>query len=275
MPVKLAYHANCWGPLGGNAVGVTSITPAHLPHLRRHGAGDPRDRRGRLRGHRALRRQPARLRRPLRRACAALSKQSGVAAGRRLFRRQFHLRRHPRRGTGAHRARRGALRRNSAPSISSSAAAPSAPTGRERDDIKRLGAALEKVVRHRPEARACRALPSAPVDDRRGPGGGRARSSRETSINFCPDTAHLAAAGGDVPALIREHRDRITYVHLKGWQQEPFAFTPLDCGDLDMTRDRRGAAAISASPAGSPTSSTPGPTRRKAPSAACASCGST
>src|SRR5690242_9472746 len=23
--VKLAYHANCWGPLGGNAVGVTSI----------------------------------------------------------------------------------------------------------------------------------------------------------------------------------------------------------------------------------------------------------
>ena len=23
---KLAYHANCWGDLGGNAVGVTSIT---------------------------------------------------------------------------------------------------------------------------------------------------------------------------------------------------------------------------------------------------------
>lgn len=23
---RLAYHANCWGPLGGNAVGVTSIT---------------------------------------------------------------------------------------------------------------------------------------------------------------------------------------------------------------------------------------------------------
>ena len=23
---KKAYHANCWGPLGGNAVGVTSIT---------------------------------------------------------------------------------------------------------------------------------------------------------------------------------------------------------------------------------------------------------
>ena len=23
---KLAYQANCWGPLGGNAVGVTSIS---------------------------------------------------------------------------------------------------------------------------------------------------------------------------------------------------------------------------------------------------------
>ena len=26
MGVRLAYHANCWGALGGNAVGVTSIT---------------------------------------------------------------------------------------------------------------------------------------------------------------------------------------------------------------------------------------------------------
>src|ERR1700761_8700375 len=25
MAVQFAYHANCWGPLGGNAVGVTSI----------------------------------------------------------------------------------------------------------------------------------------------------------------------------------------------------------------------------------------------------------
>ena len=53
-----------------------------------------------------------------------------------------------------------------------------------------------------------------------------------TSIHFCPDT-HLAAAGGDVPAMIRKHRDRIAYVHLKGLRREPFAFTPLDEGDLD------------------------------------------
>jgi inosose dehydratase len=55
-----------------------------------------------------------------------------------------------------------------------------------------------------------------------------------TAIGFCPDTAHLAAAGGDPAAMIREHKDRITYVHLKGWQREPFAFTPIDTGDLDV-----------------------------------------
>lgn len=54
-----------------------------------------------------------------------------------------------------------------------------------------------------------------------------------TSIGFCPDTAHLAAAGGDVPSIVRKHRARISYVHLKGLRREPFAFTPLDEGDLD------------------------------------------
>ncbi len=53
-----------------------------------------------------------------------------------------------------------------------------------------------------------------------------------TGIDFCPDTAHLAAAGGDPAALIREHVARISYVHLKGFQKEPFAFTPLDRGDI-------------------------------------------
>jgi len=55
-----------------------------------------------------------------------------------------------------------------------------------------------------------------------------------TSIDFCPDTAHLAAAGGNVPAMIRKHHARISYVHLKGWRKEPFNFTPLDEGDLDI-----------------------------------------
>ncbi|MEY5097993.1 MAG: hypothetical protein RJA36_712 [Pseudomonadota bacterium] len=55
----------------------------------------------------------------------------------------------------------------------------------------------------------------------------------QTEIGFCPDTAHLAAGGADVPALIEEFFSRITYVHMKGWQRTPFRFTPLDQGDLD------------------------------------------
>jgi hypothetical protein len=53
-----------------------------------------------------------------------------------------------------------------------------------------------------------------------------------TAIDFCPDTAHLAAAGGDPAQLIRDLASRISYVHLKGFQREPFAFTPLDRGDV-------------------------------------------
>ena len=54
-----------------------------------------------------------------------------------------------------------------------------------------------------------------------------------TDIGFCPDTAHLAAAGGIPAEMVREHADRISYVHLKGWQREPFAFTPVDEGECD------------------------------------------
>ena len=54
-----------------------------------------------------------------------------------------------------------------------------------------------------------------------------------TDIEFCPDTAHLAAAGGIPAEMVREHANRISYVHLKGWQREPFAFTPVDEGECD------------------------------------------
>lgn len=56
-----------------------------------------------------------------------------------------------------------------------------------------------------------------------------------TEIGFCPDTAHLRAGGADVPALLTELKDRIPYIHLKGWQAEPFRFTPLDEGVLDIS----------------------------------------
>jgi inosose dehydratase len=53
-------------------------------------------------------------------------------------------------------------------------------------------------------------------------------------INFCPDTAHLAAAGGDPAALIRSYPDRIKCVHLKDYRPDPFAFLPLGEGTLDL-----------------------------------------
>ncbi|HEY1722995.1 MAG TPA: sugar phosphate isomerase/epimerase family protein [Magnetospirillaceae bacterium] len=106
-------------------------------------------------------------------------------------------------------------------------------TGIRPDDYKKLGAALDKVVAIA-EAHGLRAhyhphlstIVETPEQVR--------TVFQHTEIDFCPDTAHLAAAGGDPAALIREHRNRISYVHLKGWRHEPFAFTPLDQGDLDM-----------------------------------------
>ena len=41
-------------------------------------------------------------------------------------------------------------------------------------------------------------------------------------IAFCPDTAHLAAGGGDPAALILALSDRIAHVHLKDLIREPF-----------------------------------------------------
>jgi inosose dehydratase len=55
-----------------------------------------------------------------------------------------------------------------------------------------------------------------------------------TEIAFCPDTAHLAAAGGDPAELIRTYRDRVKYVHLKDFTPDPFAFLPLGAGSIDI-----------------------------------------
>jgi inosose dehydratase len=99
-------------------------------------------------------------------------------------------------------------------------------------DYARLGAALEQVVGIAKERGLAAHYHPHLTTIVEGPDQVR-RIFGETSIDFCPDTAHLAAAGGDPAAMIREHRQRISYVHLKGWQREPFAFTPLDRGDLD------------------------------------------
>jgi inosose dehydratase len=55
-----------------------------------------------------------------------------------------------------------------------------------------------------------------------------------TKIGFCPDTAHLAAGGGDPAALIRRYPDRLKHVHLKDYIAKPFSFAPLGHGSLDF-----------------------------------------
>lgn len=61
-----------------------------------------------------------------------------------------------------------------------------------------------------------------------------ARVFEHSRIGFCPDTAHLAAGGGDPVALIKRYAERISYVHLKDWRADPFAFLPLGHGGLDF-----------------------------------------
>lgn len=53
-------------------------------------------------------------------------------------------------------------------------------------------------------------------------------------INFCPDTAHLAAGGGDPVEIIRRYGSRIKYVHFKDFKPAPFSFLPLGQGQLDF-----------------------------------------
>ncbi|OZM77879.1 sugar phosphate isomerase/epimerase [Pseudonocardia sp. MH-G8] len=54
-------------------------------------------------------------------------------------------------------------------------------------------------------------------------------------IGFCPDTAHLAAGGGDPAALIRRYPDRVRHVHLKDLDRATTTFLPLGHGDIDFT----------------------------------------
>jgi inosose dehydratase len=60
------------------------------------------------------------------------------------------------------------------------------------------------------------------------------RLLQRTRIGFCPDTAHLAAGGGDPASLIRAYPDRIRHVHLKDVRTEPLRFLPLGEGTLDF-----------------------------------------
>ncbi len=231
MRVKLAYHANCWGALGGNAVGVTSITQLTYRTfgdmeraIREIGAagytgtelfdGNLLDYEGRY----------GELRNALEQSGVVLV--AGYSGANFIFDDIL--------GEELARIERaaGAAAELGAEHLVVGGGAKRAK-GRQPDDFKRLGAGLDKVIEIAAKAglRAHYHPHLSTIVE--GPDEVR-EIFKHTAIDFCPDTAHLAAAGGDPAAQIREFRNRISYVHLKGWQRDPFAFTPIDRGDLDM-----------------------------------------
>lgn len=225
---KFAYQANCWGPLGGNAVGVTSIEQLTyrtfgdmakaFTDISAAGYQGVELFDGNLLDH-----SPEDFRAML--DDNGLSLVAAYSGGNFIFDEILP--------EELDRIRRAADRAAllGAPHLVVGGGAKRFDGVRD-DDYPRLGAALERVVAIASES-GLRAhyhphlttIVETPDQVRRIFG--------ETSIDFCPDTAHLAAAGGDPAAMIREHGHRISYVHLKGWQAEPFAFTPLDRGDLE------------------------------------------
>lgn len=55
-------------------------------------------------------------------------------------------------------------------------------------------------------------------------------------VQFCPDTAHLAAGGGDPAELIDRYAARLGHVHLKDLTRANTTFQPLGEGELDFDR---------------------------------------
>lgn len=226
---KLAYHANCWGALGGDAVGVTSITQLAY---RTFGDMDRAFADIAAAGYAGvelfdgnlLDKSAAEMRRLL--ADTGLSLVATYAGGNFIF--DEILPEEMARVTRA--ADRAA--ELGAPHLVVGGGAKR-HDGIRHEDYSRLGAALDQVKRIAEDRGLVAHYHPHLSTIVEGPEQVR-KIFALTAIDFCPDTAHLAAAGGDIPAMIREHATRISYVHLKGWQREPFAFTPLDRGDLQM-----------------------------------------
>lgn len=230
MEVRFAYQANCWGPLGGNAVGVTSV--GQLTYLTFGDMSRAISEIGAA-GYEGVELFDGNvLDYP---GGAAALKAALAGAGVRLVAAY----------SGANfifadilDQELGRIARAADAAAALSAEHLVVGGGAKRlegvapADYERLASGLEKVVAIA-KARGLKAhyhphlstIVEGPAEVD--------RIFSLTSIDFCPDTAHLAAAGGDVPAMIRKHKDRISYVHLKGLRREPFAFTPLDEGDLD------------------------------------------
>ena len=106
-------------------------------------------------------------------------------------------------------------------------------SGTKDEDYERLGAALDAVtdIAAAHGLAACyhphlTTIVESPED--------LDRLMALTRIGFCPDTAHLAAGGGDPAALIRRYPDRLRHVHLKDLRRDPLEFLPLGVGQIDF-----------------------------------------
>lgn len=227
---KLAYQANCWGPMGGDAVGVTSISrltyrtyadmARAIDEIASAGFsgiemfdGNLLDYQGRMSTLRQL------LDRAGLQFVAAYSGCNFIFPDM-LAEELARLER-----VAAATAEAGGLYLvvgGGAQRAAGIAAGDSALLGAALDKVAALARKHGLSAHYHPHLSTMVETPAQVRD-----------IFAQTEIGFCPDTAHLAAGGADVPALITELRDRITYVHMKGWQREPFRFTPLDEGDLD------------------------------------------
>lgn len=106
-------------------------------------------------------------------------------------------------------------------------------TGIRDEDYRLLGEGLEKVVSlaeetglvasYHPHLGSCVESPEQ-IE----------KLFQYTGINFCPDTAHLEAGGGDSAGLISTYSDRVRYVHLKDFADG--RFFPLGEGKMDFSR---------------------------------------
>ncbi len=225
---KLAYQANCWGPLGGNAVGVTSIAEltyrtfadmaVAFADIAAAGYSGVEVFDGNMLDHSS---------RDFRKLLddTGLELVAAYSGGNFIFDEILPQELDRIRRAAARTAELGA------PHFVVGGGAKRF-NGTRDEDFSKLGAALEQVVGIAKENGLTAHYHPHLTTIVEGPEEVR-RIFSQTSIDFCPDTAHLAAAGGDPAEMIREHADRISYIHLKGLQREPFAFTPLDRGDID------------------------------------------
>lgn len=228
---NMAYHANCWGPLGGDAVGVTSI--GRLAY-RTFGDMDRAAREIAAAGYEGIEffdgnvlDEAGEPSEDIRRILAATElKLVAVYSGANFIFADILDEELAR----IERAAKAARSLGAAHLVVGGGA--TRLSGIRDEDYDALAAGLDKVVtlaelhglaaHYHPHLSTIVETPDQV-----------ARIFEKTAIGFCPDTAHLAAAGGDPAALVRDHAARISYVHLKGWQRDPFAFTPVGEGDCD------------------------------------------